>query len=70
MIQPAGKLIRLEVKDNGKGFSVAEAEGKPRGTGLLWMRRLAQEEGLELQISSQNVGGTAVHALYRPPETS
>jgi signal transduction histidine kinase len=68
MIQPSANQVRLEVKDNGKGFDVELAEQRPQGTGLLWIRHLAYEHGLELRISSQIGGGSTVQAVYRPTD--
>lgn len=65
LIQPAGREVRLEIKDNGKGFRVADVEKNPQGSGLLWMRHLAREHGLDLKIASREGGPTAVHAAYR-----
>ncbi|MBI4904197.1 MAG: hypothetical protein HY820_11210 [Acidobacteria bacterium] len=68
MIQPAGREVRLEIKDNGKGFCVEDAEKNPRGSGLLWMRHLAREHGLDLRINSRADGPTTVHAGYKMPD--
>jgi signal transduction histidine kinase len=68
VLQPAPHTVRLEVKDNGIGFSVEETERNVLGTGLLWMRHLAQANTLDLRISSRIGGGTVVQAVHREPE--
>ncbi len=68
LIQPAGREVKLEVKDNGIGFHVEDAQKNPAGSGLLWMRHLAREQGLELRIQSRVGGPTTVHAGYQMPD--
>jgi two-component system NarL family sensor kinase len=66
VLQPAGREIRLEVKDNGCGFDVEETATAYRGLGILWMRHAAERAGVVLQIASKPGEGTIVQATYHP----
>jgi signal transduction histidine kinase len=66
MIEIAVKSSRagtfLEVRDNGKGFDLADLLGGGRGLGLLSMEHYAAQAGLELAIVSTRETGTTVRA--------
>lgn len=54
----------LEIRDNGKGFSVVEARDKVIGLGLLLMNHYAAQVGSELQIRSSSSRGTTVRMIH------
>jgi signal transduction histidine kinase len=66
------KEVRLQIKDDGKGFDVRKAR---RGVGLIGMRERAQEIGGKFALESKPGKGTRVEVtvplpLRRPPEAS
>ncbi len=73
VLQPLPGCVRLEVRDNGKGFDVARAMTHPAGLGLLWIHHTARKHGFALRVDSHQGKGTAVQAVYQeqpesPPE--
>lgn len=65
-VRPTGKAMILEIRDNGTGFSLAEAKENAAGLGLLLMEHHASQTGFDLQISSDNGRGTVVRCIYPP----
>ncbi len=66
------KEVRLQIKDDGKGFDVRKAR---RGVGLIGMRERAQEIGGKFTLNSKPGKGTRVEVtvplpLRRPPGAS
>jgi signal transduction histidine kinase len=61
-VNAQGKLIRLEVVDDGVGFDVEEAEGNHPGMGIETMRERAalMGGGLEIQSSKGQQAGTRI----------
>jgi len=58
-----GAAIRVEVRDDGRGFAVGNAEGVEQGHfGLHGMRERAERLGGMLAIESTPEGGTTVRA--------
>jgi PAS domain S-box-containing protein len=55
----------LEVRDNGRGFDLADPVGGCRGLGLLSMEHYAAQAGLDLSIDSTWKAGTTVKAAAR-----
>lgn len=61
--EPATQSIRVEVRDDGRGFAVGNAEGVEQGHfGLHGMRERAERLGGTLVIESTPEGGTTVRA--------
>ena len=66
------KEVRLQIKDDGKGFDVRKTR---RGVGLIGMRERAKEIGGKFTLNSKPGKGTRVEvtvplSLTRPPEAS
>jgi PAS domain S-box-containing protein len=63
------KEVRLQIKDDGKGFDVRKAR---RGVGLIGMRERAKEFGGKFTLNSKPGKGTRVEVTVplRPPEVS
>jgi PAS domain S-box-containing protein len=66
------KEVRLQIKDDGKGFDVRKVR---RGVGLIGMRERAKEIGGKFTLKSKPGRGTRVEltvplSLTRPPEAS
>jgi signal transduction histidine kinase len=61
--------VRLELRDNGKGFVVGCANGE--GIGLIGMRERAEQIGATLAVTSKPGSGTRIIALapYQQPVT-
>ncbi len=59
-VEPAEKVVRCTIRDNGVGFNVAEVLAQPvrKGLGLLGMRERAEALGGALQIASDPGRGT------------
>ena len=61
--EPATQSIRVEVRDDGRGFAVGNAEGVEQGHfGLHGMRERAERLGGTLSIEATPDGGTTVRA--------
>ena len=61
--EPATQSIRVEVRDDGRGFAVGNAEGVEQGHfGLHGMRERAERLGGTLSIESSPGSGTTVRA--------
>jgi signal transduction histidine kinase len=61
--EPATQSIRVEVRDDGRGFAVGNAEGVEQGHfGLHGMRERAERLGGTLAIESSPGSGTTVRA--------
>ena len=61
--EPATQSIRVEVRDDGRGFTVGDAQGVEQGHfGLHGMRERAERLGGTLAIESTPEGGTTVRA--------
>jgi len=59
--------VRLELRDNGKGFVVDSANGG--GIGLIGMRERAEQIGATLAVTSKPARGTKIIAVspYQQP---
>ena len=55
------KVVRLELRDNGKGFTVDNANGD--GIGLIGMKERAEQIGGTLAITSEPGAGTTIIAV-------
>jgi signal transduction histidine kinase len=53
--------VRLELRDNGKGFTSERANGD--GIGLIGMKERAEQIGATLAITSEPGGGTTILAV-------
>jgi signal transduction histidine kinase len=68
VVQENGSL-RLEIEDDGQGFSPPEAApGGEAHYGLQMMRERAEEIGADLSIDSRRGGGTRVQLRWTVPE--
>ncbi len=68
VVQENGSL-RLEIEDDGQGFSSSEAApGGEAHYGLQMMRERAKEIGADLSIDSRRGGGTRVQLRWTVPE--
>jgi two-component system NarL family sensor kinase len=63
---PAGAA--LEVRDNGKGFSPAEANVHTPGLGLLLIEHYASQAPIDVSIKSKPGKGTLVKCTQLPPD--
>ena len=66
------KEVRLQIKDDGKGFDLRKVR---QGVGLIGMRQRAEEIGGKFKLNSKPGKGTRVEitfplSLIRPPEAS
>ena len=64
------KGVRLVIADNGGGFDVATAQGKPGRFGLCSMRERAQQIGAVIKIESDAQTGTRVCLWIPADETN
>ncbi len=65
-------VIELKIRDNGKGFNVAETQkssGTSTGVGLSGMKERAKLSGGSLEIQSGGIG-TEIRALWSAPMTT
>jgi signal transduction histidine kinase len=70
IMEQKNKILKIEISDDGKGFSTNPAEcpgGNARGMGIKNIKRRAQAIGAELNISSSKDRGTTVVLLLRMP---
>jgi signal transduction histidine kinase len=63
-IQPLAGSVRMEIRDDGKGFDAQRAVSNPRGIGLPVMRSAARRAGLDLVLRSEPGKGTTLQAAY------
>jgi len=61
-----GLQVKLEVKDNGRGFPRASQQGAGANLGIGLMQGLARESGLRFELASQLEKGTIVTVVYCP----
>jgi two-component system NarL family sensor kinase len=59
--------VRMEVRDNGRGFDPRDLQEIGKGLGLFRMEHHAAEAGLRLSISSSRQSGTVVRAASLAP---
>lgn len=57
--------VRLEVRDNGRGFDLARERRRPSGLGLLRMEACARRGGLKLTLASAPGRDTIVKTVYK-----
>jgi signal transduction histidine kinase len=63
VLQPALEHIRLEIRDNGKGFDADTASNI--GLGFVWMDYKARQVGVALSVDSTPGAGTTVQVMYK-----
>jgi two-component system, NarL family, sensor histidine kinase UhpB len=56
------QLVRLEIRDEGKGFQIQTVYDSPRGLGLAGMRERVEAVGGNFKVSSEIGSGTSVLA--------
>ena len=64
------KKVMIEVRDNGKGFSLVEAKINPKGLGLLLIEHHAAETPIEIDMKSTLGKGTVVRSIYQPEQAA
>jgi len=69
-VRNAQKKVMIEVRDNGKGFSLFEAKSNPKGLGLLLIEHYAAQAPIEVDIKSSPGKGTIVRSIYQPEEAA
>ena len=69
-VRRAQKKVMIEVRDNGKGFSLSEAKINPKGLGLLLIEHYAAQAPIEVDIKSSAGKGTVVRSIYQPEEAA
>lgn len=67
VLNPTATSVTLEIRDNGKGFSVSSAEQEPAGLGLLLMRLHAERADLKLSVRSSPKKGTLIKVICNAP---
>jgi signal transduction histidine kinase len=60
--------LRIDIEDNGRGFTARTAPGGPPHYGLEMMRERAAEIGADVSIDSSGGEGTRVHIRWKLPE--
>lgn len=65
-VRRAQKNAVIEIKDNGKGFSVEEAKVDPKGLGLLLIEHYASMTPIVVDVKSAPGKGTTVRSTYKP----
>ncbi|MGE5569866.1 MAG: sensor histidine kinase [Rhodospirillales bacterium] len=65
LVKPAKQGVALEIRDNGKGFSLEKDAG---GVGLHLMKHHAVQAGIQFSVASVPEKGTIVRAIYRAAE--
>jgi signal transduction histidine kinase len=65
-VRRAQKNAMIEVKDNGKGFSIEESKVDPKGLGLLLIDHYASLASIVVDIKSAPGKGTIVRSTYQP----
>ena len=69
-VRRAQKKLMIEVRDNGKGFSLFEAKINPKGLGLLLIEHYAAQAPIEVDIKSSLGKGTVVRSVYQPEDAA
>lgn len=69
-VRRAQKNLVIEVKDNGKGFSPAEAKVNPKGLGLLLIEHYSSQTPIQVDVKSAPGKGTMVRGTYVPEEVA
>jgi signal transduction histidine kinase len=64
-VRRAQKKLMIEVRDNGKGFSLIEAKINPKGLGLLLIEHYAAQAPIEVDLKSSLGKGTVVRSVYQ-----
>lgn len=65
-VRRAQKNLVIEIKDNGKGFSLIEAKVNPKGLGLLLIEHHASLTDISVDVKSTPGKGTTVRSTYQP----
>jgi signal transduction histidine kinase len=65
-VRRAQKNAMIEIKDNGKGFSVEQAKVDPKGLGLLLIEHYASMAPIAVDVKSGPGKGTTVRSKYQP----
>jgi len=65
-IRRTQKNAMIEIKDNGKGFSVDESKVDPKGLGLLLIDHYASLAPIVVDVKSGAGKGTIVRSTYQP----
>jgi signal transduction histidine kinase len=65
-VKRTGKLVALEIRDNGNGFSPEDTKLRPRGLGLLMIDHYASQSPIDVGIKSSAGKGTLVRSTYLP----
>jgi signal transduction histidine kinase len=65
-VRRAQKKVMIDVRDNGKGFSLLEAKINPKGLGLLLIEHYAAQTPIEVDLKSTLGKGTVVRSIYQP----
>ena len=60
------KNVMIEVRDNGKGFSLVDAKVNPQGLGLLLIEHYASLSPIVVDIRSAPGKGSTVRSTYQP----
>lgn len=64
------KNLTMEVRDNGKGFSLVEAKVNPKGLGLLLIEHYAALTPIEVDVKSTPGKGSTVRSIYVPEDAA
>jgi len=59
------KNAAIDIKDNGKGFSVAEAKVAPKGLGLLLIEHYASQAPIKVEVKTSPGKGSTVRSVYQ-----
>jgi signal transduction histidine kinase len=62
MLDTTGPVVRLSVRDDGRGFDVAAVP--PEHLGLRMMRERAEDAGVQVVVRSAPGAGTTVTATW------
>ncbi len=65
-VEIARQTIKLEVRDDGKGFTGAKVLRETPAIGLRLMKLEAEEAGMEFRLASGPQGGTIVTVVWPP----
>jgi two-component system NarL family sensor kinase len=68
-VRRARNRLSLEVRDNGKGFSLLDAKINPRGLGLLLIEHHAASCPITVEVKSVPGKGTTLRSVYDLPVT-